>query len=100
MITTTSALGRSSIYNWLKFENRWVFESIGFTEGFGHFHFSDGLFQDLVSYLTEQHGDIRGHQYTDGPNWRIRLNWAARQSNAWRTPRPYLGDAIRRAMNR
>lgn len=72
LITTTSALGRSSIYNRLKYRDRWVFKSIGFTEGFGHFHFSDGLFDDLVAYLTEQHGEIRGHQYGDGPNWRIR----------------------------
>ena len=46
LITTTSALGRSSIYNRLRFDGRHVFKSIGYTQGFGHFHFSDELFKE------------------------------------------------------
>ena len=39
MLTTTSALGRSSIYNRLKYNNRHLYHKVGFTKGFGEFHF-------------------------------------------------------------
>ncbi len=39
LITTTSALGRSSIYNRVKYRKRLVMESVGFTSGWGEFHF-------------------------------------------------------------
>jgi hypothetical protein len=71
LITTTSALGRSSVYNRLKMGDQWIFKSVGFTEGFGHFHFSDELFNDIVEFV-KQGGTLRGHQYGEGPNWRIR----------------------------
>lgn len=44
-ITTTSALGRSSIYNRLKIPNGPIFTKIGMTKGYGHFHISNGLFE-------------------------------------------------------
>ncbi|MEA3075263.1 MAG: hypothetical protein QOF60_171 [Actinomycetota bacterium] len=47
LVTTTSALGRSSIYNRLRHEGRTVFESVGFTRGSGEFHFSNGLYADI-----------------------------------------------------
>ncbi len=71
LITTTSSLGRSSIYNRLSIHGRPVFTSVGFTEGFGHFQFSDALFAELVEFASEIE-DLRGSKYGDGPNWRIR----------------------------
>ena len=50
MITTTSALGRSSIYNRLKYHDRPMYLSVGFTAGSGDFHFSNGLYEDLVQF--------------------------------------------------
>jgi hypothetical protein len=72
LVTTTSSLGRSSIYNRLRYRDRWAFRSIGFTEGFGHFHFSEGLFEELVDFLRSSGREVRGHEYGSGPNWRIR----------------------------
>jgi hypothetical protein len=72
LITTTSSLGRSSIYNRLRYDERYVFKSIGFTEGFGHFHFSDELFTAIVQFVARDGKTLRGHKYGDGPNWRIR----------------------------
>jgi hypothetical protein len=72
LITTTSSMGRSSIYNRLKYRDRWAYRSIGFTGGFGHFHFSDELFANLLAFLREEGHEVRGHQYKEGPNWRIR----------------------------
>ena len=48
LVTTTSALGRSSLYNRLRFRNRLVFERVGQTQGFGEFHFSNGLYDAIA----------------------------------------------------
>ena len=47
MITTTSALGRSSIYNRLKFREQTVFQRAGYTAGSGDFQFMNGLYTEL-----------------------------------------------------
>ena len=51
-ITTTSALGRSSIYNRLKFRGREIYHSVGFTQGSGEFHFANGLYDTLHDYAV------------------------------------------------
>lgn len=79
LVTTTSSLGRSSIYNRLTFDGRRVFVSVGFTQGFGHFQFSDDLFADLVRHV-ELSRELRGNQYGQGPNWKIRTLRTALQS--------------------
>jgi hypothetical protein len=80
LITTTSALGRSSIYNRLTFEGTRMFHSVGFTKGYGHFHFSDDLFAELRSYVNEvaeadpdQSGRVQANRYGNGPNWKFRV---------------------------
>lgn len=50
LITTTSALGRSSLYNRVKVGDRLVFQSVGFTTGWGEFHFSNGVYEDLSEF--------------------------------------------------
>lgn len=50
LITTTSALGRSSLYNRLRIEKRLAFERVGQTQGFGDFHFSNGLYDSIVEF--------------------------------------------------
>lgn len=73
-VTTTSALGRSSIYNRLRIGDNSIFQPIGFTSGWGHFHISDDLFEDLRKYL-ESSGDVyaNSHGYGQGPNFRLRV---------------------------
>lgn len=73
-VTTTSALGRSSIYNRLKLDGRHIFEPIGFTSGWGHFHFSGQIFDELRSFLESIDDDYAsGFEFGSGPNWRIRV---------------------------
>ena len=73
-VTTTSALGRSSVYNRLQLEGRKIFEPIGFTSGWGHFHFSGQIFDELRSYLDYVDDDYAaGFEFGSGPNWRIRV---------------------------
>ena len=50
MVTTTSALGRSSLYNRIRFDERLVFERVGHTKGFGEFHFSNGIYSSLAAF--------------------------------------------------
>ncbi|MFO1434110.1 MAG: DUF4338 domain-containing protein [Candidatus Competibacteraceae bacterium] len=73
-VTTTSALGRSSIYNRLKLDGQLIFQPIGYTSGWGHFHISNTLFEELREYL-KQIGDsyADGFKFGNGPNWRLRV---------------------------
>lgn len=74
LITVTSALGRSSIYNRVKLPRLVEFKNIGSTEGWGHFQVPDALFNDMRALLEIQgHAYASGHKYGDGPNWRIRV---------------------------
>ncbi len=50
LITTTSALGRSSIYNRLRYQNEQVFLSVGNTSMWGEIFFSNGLYAPLYAY--------------------------------------------------
>ena len=53
LLTTISALGRSSLYNRLRYEERPVFQGIGFTRGSGEFQFSNGFYNDLREFALE-----------------------------------------------
>ena len=62
LLTTTSALGRSSLYNRLTYRGQPVFQSVGFTHGSGEFHFSNGFYEDLREYagLSPESWDTQG----------------------------------------
>ena len=78
IVTTSSSLGRSSIYNRLKIDGREYFKSVGFTGGWGHFHVPDSLFESLRDYLRDvDHKYVDGHKFGEGPNWRLRTIRAA-----------------------
>ena len=77
-ITTSSSMGRSSIYNRLKLDGVEYFKSIGYTGGWGHFHIPDGLFSDLRDYLRDNnHSYADRNRFGQGPNWRLRTTRAA-----------------------
>ena len=83
LVTVTSALGRSSMYNRLRLmpngggqTERPVVDlrRLGATTGYGHFQITDDLFSQLRGVLQEDgHKYADGHQFGDGPNWRIRV---------------------------
>lgn len=78
MVTTSSSLGRSSIYNRLRLDGKEYFAPIGFTGGWGHFHVPDSLFASLRDYLRDaDHKYVDGHKFGQGPNWRLRTIRAA-----------------------
>lgn len=73
LITTSSALGRSSVYNRLSLGGTNYFRSIGYTAGWGHFHIPKDVFELIRNYL-EIKGDTYAfnNRFGDGPNWRMR----------------------------
>jgi hypothetical protein len=54
LVTTASALGRSSVYNRVRHDGRTLFQRVGYTSGSGEFHFANGLYTDLIAYATDQ----------------------------------------------
>jgi hypothetical protein len=50
LLTTTSALGRSSVYNRLRHGDRLLYQPVGWTQGSGEFHFANGLYGQMVDY--------------------------------------------------
>lgn len=78
LITTSSALGRSSVYNRVTYDGSVMLHSVGYTKGFGHFQFSDQLFGQLLDFvrqdvLTDPTAKVGSSKYGSGPNWRFRV---------------------------
>lgn len=71
MLTTTSAFGRSSIYNRVTYskssnrDSRTVAMPLGYTKGFGNFHL-DSLYPDLKHFLFQQ-GSLVSPGFGSGP---------------------------------
>ena len=82
LLTTTSALGRSSLYNRLRIPNGVRFLTnmdkdrvpVWQTQGYGHFHVDEGMFRKMVEVLARRnHPYASGNRFGDGPNWKIRV---------------------------
>lgn len=74
VITVTSALGRSSVYNRLSLPGLVKFDLIGPTLGWGHFQVPDDIFSDMRELLgKEGHKYASGYRFGSGPNWRLRV---------------------------
>jgi hypothetical protein len=71
-ITTTSAFGKSSMYDRLKYKNEIVAQPLGYTEGAGSFHISEALFLEILELLKSQ-GVKTERKYGNGPSRRLRL---------------------------
>lgn len=72
-VTTTSALGRSSVYNRLRLGGTEYLSPVGYTSGYGHFHFPDELFAEMRAYLKAKKNTYeKNHRFGDGPNWKMR----------------------------
>ena len=104
LVTVTSALGRSSIYNRLRLMPSTQRPStpvvelrrLGETIGYGHFQITDDLFSHLRRALQEdEHKYADGHRFGDGPNWRIRVARAGLQAVGLE-PNKVLRHGIRR----
>lgn len=71
-ITTTSAFGKSSLYNRLKYGQVAVAECLGYTKGSGSFHIPGELYEEILEFLASKGIDVaRG--YGHGPSRKLRL---------------------------
>jgi len=71
-ITTTSAFGKSSLYNRLRYNGEVVAQSLGYTQGSGTFHIPEDLYEELLEFLKSQGVDVArgcGH----GPSRKLKL---------------------------
>ncbi|MGC8979697.1 Druantia anti-phage system protein DruA [Caldisericum sp.] len=71
-ITTTSAFGKSSLYNRLKYNGEIAAVSLGYTQGSGTFHIPEELYQEILWFLSKKGVDItRG--YGHGSSRKLKL---------------------------
>jgi hypothetical protein len=71
-ITTTSAFGKSSLYNRLKYNDETVAVCLGYTKGSGTFHIPEEIYMDLLDFLKDKGVDVnRG--YGHGPSRKLKL---------------------------
>lgn len=77
-ITTSSAFGRSSQYNRISFNGDIIYKPIGYSQGWGHFHLTNGLYANIKTFLRERGSqELQRHNFGDGPNWKFRILRAA-----------------------
>jgi len=71
-ITTTSAFGRSSLYNRLKYNGELVAQCLGYTQGSGTFHIPDSLYEEIIAFLAVKGVNVsRG--FGHGPSKKLKL---------------------------
>jgi len=97
LITTTSALGRSSIYNRVKYRKRLVMQSVGFTNGWGEFHFSNGVYDDL-SRFAGKHCAPTAKNEVWGAGFRNRRELVRKALAKLGFPQEMLNHGIRREL--
>lgn len=71
-ITTTSAFGKSSVYNRLRYNGELVAISLGYTKGSGTFHIPEKLYEEILQFLAKRGFNVsRGLGY--GPSRKLKL---------------------------
>ena len=75
LVTTSSALGRSSVYNRLsRPDGDLAFRPVGYTSGSGDFHFSGSIYKELAGYAARNTpaGVTQRHERWTGDTFRNR----------------------------
>lgn len=74
LLTTGSAMGRSSMLNRLKRDGEPIWASLGMTLGWGHFHLGDGHFKAMADFMREEFPDVfNSYKFGGGPSWKLRV---------------------------
>ena len=94
-ITTTSALGRSSIYNRLKHSSTLAYHPIGYTVGTGDFQFLNGTYE-LIRDAVSQYGNATAKHANWGAGFRNRREVVQEFLKAADIPQNALRHGIRR----
>ena len=74
LLTTASAMGRSSMLNRLKREGEPIWKSLGMTLGWGHFHLGNGHFEAMADFMREEFPEVfNSYKFGGGPSWKLRV---------------------------
>jgi hypothetical protein len=74
LLTTTSAMGRSSMLNRLKRDGEPIWESLGMTMGWGHFHLDNGYFKEIADFMRRESPEVfASYRFGGGPSWKLRV---------------------------
>lgn len=74
LLTTTSAMGRSSMLNRLKRNGEPIWASLGMTLGWGHFHLGNGQFEAIADFMRQESPEVfSSYKYGGGPSWKLRV---------------------------
>lgn len=71
-VTTTSAYGKSSVYERLKYNNEPVSIFLGYTTGKGTFHIPEHLYIEMLKFLQQKEINIK-RGFGTGPSRKLRL---------------------------
>jgi len=72
LLTTTSAYGKSSIYNRVKYKDKLLCFSLGYTKGVGTFKYTDEICSLMKEYLKLSGIEVVSG-FGNGPNYKFRL---------------------------
>jgi hypothetical protein len=92
-VTTTSAFGRSSIYNRLYYKNRLLAEPIGYTQGYGTVHL-EKVYPEIVKLLRAETADFTTGGYGVGP--KIRWQHFTKALTFLKIPHSYFNHGLKR----
>ncbi len=96
LVTTTSALGKSALYDRIRFGDRELFHSVGFTEGWGEFHFSDGVYKALFDYASRYCDATRRHRLWGGDGFRNKREVVLKCLPKLGLPKDWLNHGVKR----
>lgn len=91
-LTTTSAFGRSSLYNRLRYRSLLIAEPIGYTEGYGTFHLE--LFYPTLRTILEEQGISTRGGFGTGP--RKKWQTIVRALERIGLPKDFLRHGVKR----
>ncbi|RKU29483.1 hypothetical protein C6497_06125 [Candidatus Poribacteria bacterium] len=95
LITTTSALEKSSLYNRLKYKKHLAYERVGHTQGYGEFHFSNGIYNSLTEFAKSNSNATASHE-SWGSGFRNRQEVVQKTIGALGLPKNWLNHGIKR----
>ena len=95
LVTTTSALGRSSLYNRLRFDSETVFQPVGYTKGSGEFHFANALYPELLN-LVQQNAKPTAKNEAWGSGFRSKREVVLKALSILELPRDLIYHGVKR----
>ena len=94
MITTTSAFGRSSMYNRIKVNGREYWQSVGYTLGTGDFHFSNGVYDAISSFVKNHCDPTARHNSWGGSGFRNRREVVKKTLKILEMPNSFINHKV------